>query len=362
MRSIFSGLFAKTNSVIGIDVGSASIKVIQLKKKGGKAVLETYGEIALGPYAGLVVGQATNLPGDKIREALADLMREANVTTTDGGFSVPLTSSLIMLMDMPAASEHQLAEMVPIEARKYIPVPISEVMLDWSVIPEDESQAAPAGAASAKRIRILLAAIHSSIISSYQDLATQASLTISFLEIEIFSTIRALLRRERAPVLIVDVGAGSTKIAVVENGIAVSTHVIGRGSQDMTTAISRSQSISILKAEELKRAVGLTGDAEHKDVMDTIELVSRSIFSEANKMLFAYEKRSGKTVSKVILSGGGTLLRGFVDFARKHFDAEVILADPFSQIEAPAFLEPVLKEIGPTFAVAAGIALRRLHE
>src|SRR3989344_6271991 len=78
----------KSKSVVGIDVGSSSIKVVQLRRKGGRAVLETYGELALGPYAGVGIGQATNLPEEKLSEALQDIMREANVTTRDGGFSI----------------------------------------------------------------------------------------------------------------------------------------------------------------------------------------------------------------------------------------------------------------------------------
>ncbi|MBI2120737.1 MAG: hypothetical protein HYT94_03900 [Parcubacteria group bacterium] len=71
------GLFKKTESVIGLDIGSSFIKVIQVRKEQGRAILETYGELALGPYGGLDVGRATNLPPEKIAEAVKDLFREA---------------------------------------------------------------------------------------------------------------------------------------------------------------------------------------------------------------------------------------------------------------------------------------------
>ena len=150
MPNFFSNLFnsfsgpKKSASVLGIDVGASSVKIVQLKKKNGKAVLETYGEIALGPYASAQVGQSTSPPAEKIGEALTDLMREANVTAHTGGIAVPLSSSLISVITLPTKSKEDLKTMVPIEARKYIPVPVSEVALDWR---PERSTSGPASAA-----------------------------------------------------------------------------------------------------------------------------------------------------------------------------------------------------------------------
>src|SRR3989338_4786232 len=95
------GFFKKQNSVVGIDIGSSSIKVVQLKKDKGVAVLETYGEVALGTYGQMGVGQAVSLPPEKIAEALRDLFKEVNITTTEASFSVPLKSSLLKLIEIP---------------------------------------------------------------------------------------------------------------------------------------------------------------------------------------------------------------------------------------------------------------------
>ena len=141
LSDIFSGLSANTNkSVLGIDIGSSSIKVVQLKRKGARAVLETYGELSLGPYATSPVGTATLLPEDKIVEALHDLLteKEVNITTNLCGIAIPFSSSLMSVIELPEVPPKKLAEMVPLEARKYIPVPISEVTLDWSIIPKNE--------------------------------------------------------------------------------------------------------------------------------------------------------------------------------------------------------------------------------
>src|SRR5882724_8581135 len=99
----FFGLFgaAKGKSVIGVDIGSSSLKVVQLRKQGGGAVLETYGELALGPYGGSEVGQATNLSAEQIAESLKDLLQEAKVTTDSCGVSIPYARSLLTLVALP---------------------------------------------------------------------------------------------------------------------------------------------------------------------------------------------------------------------------------------------------------------------
>ena len=124
LKKIFSSFFSKGGqSVLGIDIGSSAIKIVQIKKKRGRAVLETYGELALGPYAGIEVGRSTILPKEKIVEALRDILREAKTTTVSSGIALPLSSSLISFITIPHVPDKQLSEVISIEARKYIPVP-----------------------------------------------------------------------------------------------------------------------------------------------------------------------------------------------------------------------------------------------
>jgi len=364
--------------VLGVDIGSSAIKIVQIRKKNGQAVLETYGELALGPYAGLSIGQAAALPSDKIIQALTDLMREkeVNITTKKCGISIPFTSSLMSVVEMPEVSAKQLAVMVPLEARKYIPVPISEVMLDWSIIPKSEVRAedsaeyttepsslVDAGAEPPKtftKIDVLVVAIHNDTIVRYQEIVGKSGLEAGFFEIEIFSTMRAVLDESLRPVMIMDMGAASTKLYVIERGVIRSSHTVNRGSQDITTTISKSFGVTMERAEVMKREVGAIGT--DKNLTDITVLTLDYIFSEVNNALLSFEKKYNKTISKVILVGGGSALKGLSDLAKNNFKTEVVVANPFNKVSAPAFLENILKETGPEFAVAIGLALRRLAE
>ena len=127
------------DSVLGIDIGASSVKVVQLRPSRGAAILETYGEIALGPYGKQPIGRPVKLAPEVVGASIVDLMKQANVTAKQGGISIPFSSSLVTVLELPKVDQSTLKQVVPIEARKYIPVPISEVSLDWFVIPEEEA-------------------------------------------------------------------------------------------------------------------------------------------------------------------------------------------------------------------------------
>lgn len=372
MLSSLGAIGASANtSVVGIDIGSSSIKLVQLRAAHGTAVLETYGEIALGPYGGQPIGKSVKLTTGKTAEALTDLMKEANTTSKEGGLSIPFSSSLISVIDLPKVDAESLKRIVPIEARKYIPVPVSEVALDWFVLPEEShddsafdriQEVAPV---RAKGQEVLLVAIQNDILRTYQDVSAQAGFKVDFYEIEIFSAIRAALDHGIAPVVVVDLGASTTKIYIVERGVVRFTHIVTAGGVQMTETLARTMNWEFEKAERIKRERGLTGlsaysQEENEQIKSALLSTLSRVFSEVNRVLLSYGERYNKNVSRVILTGGGASLPGIIEAARSSLNAEVELANPFARTEAPAFLESVLREIGPGFAVSIGLALRKL--
>ncbi len=355
-------------SALGIDIGSSAIKIVQLKKEKGKVILETYGELALGPYAGLEIGQATALPNQKIVEAIKDILRESHTTTLNAGIAIPFAASLISLLELPKVSEKELAQMVPLEARKYIPVPISEVTLDWWEVPKvprsydpNEEQKAETPSNAPEKTEVLFAAIHKDTIAKYQDIVKQTGLQVSFFEIELFSTLRSVLRRDLSITMVVDIGASNAKVFIVERGVLRSSHSINRGSQDITLAIARSLTIPVKQAEQIKRDFHKTSGGD-KAVADLIGLTTSYILTEVSRIALNFERKYNTVIHKLVLTGGGVLLQDFADEAAKTLEMEVVLGNPFAAAEAPAFLEPVLRQAGPEFAVAIGLALRKLEE
>ncbi len=357
VQSVATSFSAKDGeSVLGVDVGTSTIKVVQLKQKKGSAVLETYGEIALGPYANAEVGQAVQPSADKVGEALQDLMREAHVTARIGGVSVPLSASLISIITLPTKNQNDLATMVPIEARKYIPVPVSEVALDWFVIPDEEvkflgslSPTRPTNATD-----ILLVAIHNQTLAKFAAVSKAAGVQPNFYEIEPFSFARASYEHTTAPVMVIDFGASATRVYIIEFGVIAVSHTITKGGQDISLALARAKGMTFEEAESEKRAHGIADEEVGAAQLEYI-------FSEARRILLTYQRKAGKAVSRVVMVGGGASLIGLADRARTHFDAPVQLGMPFNKVAAPAFISDALSGAGPTFASAVGLALRALE-
>jgi type IV pilus assembly protein PilM len=365
MAGLFTNIFSKKQeSVIGIDIGSSAIKVVELYRNKGKAVLKTYGEIALGPYGGQRAGQAVKLTVDQAGVALKDVLKEADIGSRSAGIAVPMKSSMVTIFTLPPVDEKELASMVPIEARKYIPVPIGEVALDWSIIPTLDEVEGDGSDETKKRGReILLVAIHNSVLGNLSAIMNQVEVSASFYEIEMFGTLRALVDpNETRPVMIFDMGAGATKVYIVERGVIRESHNVSRGSQDITLRISQSMSVDIDYAEKLKRSYGHNTVEHDQKIREIIDLALEPIFSEAQRVLLNFQRKYSKTVAYVVLTGGGVALQGMDVWATKYFETQVVVGDPFSKVEAPAFLAGVLKSAGLEFAVAVGLALRKLQE
>ena len=371
LKNFFSSISrlrgGEEESAVGIDIGSSAIKVVEIKRKGGKAILETYGAIALGTYADTDAGRVTNLPVEKVILALQEVLKKSDSTSTSVALSLPVQSSLIFTIELPAQIEDdKIAAIIPIEARKYIPVPITEVSIDYFKIPKkeysfEEANAVDTPAKEEEKINILVVTTQNDAVARYRSIVSGCKLSASFFEIEIFSSIRANFEHELSPVLLIDFGAARTKLSIVEFGMVKSYHTIDRGGADISNSISKSLSVSFSEAEKMKKEFGLFENPAEKSLTDIIKAHIDYIFSETNNVLLGYEKKNNRTISKVIFTGGGALLKGLQEVAVNNFQAEIELGHPFSKVGAPAFLEKVLLTMGPEFAVALGLALRKLQ-
>lgn len=375
MSNLFKDIFSKisalkgdtSDSAVGIDVGSSSIKIVEIKKKNGRAVLETYGMITLGSYAELEAGQVTNLAVEKLAEALKEGLKQSGVNTNSVALSMPVQSSLIFTIELPPqVKESEFSSIVPTEARKYIPVPISEVSIDWFLLPKkqvsfEEANNPDLTPSGAGKTEVLVVAIQNDAIAKYRSLVEQANLDAKFFEIEIFSSVRSNFEHELSLVLLIDFGASRTKLTLVEFGIVKNFHIVSRGGADITESIAKSLSIPFSEAEKMKKEFGLFGNPKEKEMTDIIKTHLDYIFSETNNVLLGYEKKYNRTVSKIILTGGGASLKGLKEVATSNFKAEIELGHPFSKVGAPEFLEKVLLTTGPEFATALGLALRKLQ-
>ncbi|MBI2474150.1 MAG: type IV pilus assembly protein PilM [Candidatus Taylorbacteria bacterium] len=360
----------KEESVLGIDIGSSSIKVVQVRQKTGRAILETYGEIALGPYGNTDIGRAVKLKPNQAIAAVDDVLREANTTTKLCGVAIPLASSLITTMKIPQVAGTNLEEMVTMEARRYIPVSLAEITLDWQVIPEVAgssagvtiAEGATATADKPTSANILIVAVHTETITDLKQLSDSTLLQSKFFELEAFSTIRASIPGERRTVAVVDFGASATKVYVAANGVIKLSHIIPFGSQDTTLSIARATGMPVSEAERRKRQAGMGDDVMGVNLKTIVEVNAAFVTNEILKVVREYQMKNGTMVEEVVFTGGGIAFKGLYDLISQKLGIRTRIADPFQSLVAPAFLSGILKDIGPSFSVAIGAALRALAE
>ncbi len=353
----FSSLLKKdavkgaTDVVIGVDVGSSSIKVVQLHMNKGVATLDTYGELQLGPYDNTEIGRSVRLRPDKLVEAFVDILREAGTTAQSIALAISYNATFTAVITIPTNDPEKVQEMLNVEARKYVPVPLTDVTIDWVGIANTPDQRGMKG---------LLVAIHNEALARYDAMIHGSELASVAREIELFSTIRVSLAQSDTTVAVIDMGAGSTKIYLVNNGVIGKSYSVQMNSVEITTAIAKTLNVDFYVAEEMKRSQGL-GIIVDKPELEKVftDILSRG-FREMQTVIRRFEEDEKVHIEKVLLTGGGAVLRGLVSYATDALGVPVTIADPFAKVAYPAFLEDTLNEAGPSFAVALGVALRGL--
>lgn len=349
IKSMFSLPTAKEDQIIGIDFGASSIKVVQLKNDDGVPTLVTYGELQLGPYGNLEVGEVPQLETARQTEALVDIIREASVTANSVAMAVPYTASFATTIDIDSLDEIEISKRLPIEARKYVPVPLSEVTFDW--FPLSRNQAT-------KTTKLLLVAIYNDALNRLRSVMFGAGLSVTYTELEPFSAVRSSIMQDDVDVALVDFGAMSTKLYIVHDGVLQKIHNLRPTGSELTAAIQRATGGTFVAAEEMKRRVGLVEGSEAQQTVVEMRSILERGLREIDKVMDAYEGETGVQIGRVLFLGGGSFMPGMDTFAADILQRAVVVADPFSKVAFPAFLEDTLKETGPSFSVAVGAALR----
>ncbi len=344
----FSG---KPGAIVGIDLGVHSAKVVQLKYEGERARLETYGELLSAGYLKTISGTGggfLNYLDSDIAALLKDLLKEAGVTTPYAALSVPANASFVTTITFPRLDRKEIAQAIEFEARKYIPIPISEVVLDWDINEPSEER---------NTTEVLLVAVPREVIEKLKRVADLTGLKPHVMEVENFSLVRSLVGRDPAPTAVLNMGYLSTTLVMVDKGRVRAAHNFSRGSQGLTRALESGLGVSEERAETIKREVGLSERMEEREITSVIQPLIEALFIEIERTILLYNRKAERKIQKINLTGGGSNLKGITDYTSTKFGIEVLQGNPLARIVTPAFLQPKLREIAPSFSTAVGLAL-----
>ncbi|MFH0739902.1 MAG: type IV pilus assembly protein PilM [bacterium] len=343
-----------TKNYLGIDIGSSSIKIAEVSMAGKKKKLENYIEFKMpSSQASLKAfhGENLTLLSSEVSEILQALLKKAKIKEKKIVLSLPDFSTFFTTVTLPPMTEEEVPQAVEFEARHYIPLPLGEVTFDWQVTNKEETVAG-------LRRKVLLVAIPNVVLQNYQKMASLCGLNIVGMEAEVFSFVRSAWpggKYEFLPVCMIDFGWESTTISIVEKRKLSASFSFDVSSIELTKDLADALKIPLEEAEKIKINYGI--DPQKPEVakifLDKINLLTMEI----EKICEDYFQTTAKRIDCLVLSGGTANLFGLKEYLSSRIKKDVVLAEPFLNVNYPLALSKRLKQIGPSFAIALGAAL-----
>lgn len=354
--------FGKKNS-LGIDIGTASIKIVELSKESSHFKLENYGisqvestNEAVAVLNPALKGKVAQMSDQDIAWNIKELLVQMKTKSTDVIASIQSFSTFSTVVTMPYLSQEDLAKTIPFEARKYVPIPLSEVVLDWSIInigqPDPVSGKPPT-------VEVYLVAVPKTETIRYQTIMQTAGLNLKALELENSALIRALIGNDLNPYAVINIGGRSTSILIVDGGVERVSHNYEVGGFEITQSISRALNVSLRRAEELKRTFGLA-NVDNNMINTVMSSLLDMIVFETKKTIHNYEDTKQRKIGQILLVGGMTNMPRFIEYFGEKLGLPVTIGNPLARIMIPPTLEPMKMELSSTFAISLGLAMRQL--
>ena len=349
-------LFGKKKNLVGLDIGSSSIKAVECRAtKGNHWELTNVGIEPLPPEA-IVDGQI--MDSTTVIDAIHRLFTEYKIKTQEVATGISGNSVIVKKIQLPSMTEQELAESIHWEAEQYIPFDIQDVNLDYQVLDP--------GAAGGN-MDILLVAAKKDKINDYMSVITQAGRNPVIMDIDAFALQNAYdVNYGPGPgrvVALVNIGASQANINAIKGDQSVFTRDITTvGGNQYTDAIQKELSVSFEQAEALKTGQGGQG---MESVMPIIDQVTETVLMEIQKTFdFFKATTSEDRIDLIVLSGGSARVFGLADKMSERFDTRVELFDPFQSVSfSPKdFDAEYLQEVGPACAIAVGLALRKVGD
>lgn len=372
------GLFSKKESYLGIDFDAQSIKVVECANEKNRARLVTYG------YYDKTIDRIKNetLDAKETAKILKAVCKKAKTQSVNAVSSLPAFSVFSSLLTLPSMSKKELGSAVEWEAKKIIPLPLEDMILDWKVLAEqgagtaseqstDRAKATISSESlqdkkintseSQNTIKVLLTAAPKDLVKKYIDIFKEAGLNLLSLDTESFALIRSLVGNDKSSVMIVDIGSVVTTITIVANGIPLLNRSIDVGGLTITRAIADSLNINLQRAEQFKFDIGVAQNSTGRGaVPQTIQAALQPVVDEIRFSLNIYKNQGNKGIEKIILTGGSSLLLQLPEHLSTTLDLKVYRGDAWARVIYPEQLRPVLDEVGPRFSTAIGLAMRNI--
>jgi type IV pilus assembly protein PilM len=356
------GFSFNSNSIVGLDIGSSSVKAVELALKGkGKEFELTHLGVAKLPSESIVQGAFLNSGAivDTVREAIENgKIRTKNVSAAVSGHSV-----IVKKVNLPAMTRDELDEQIRWEAEQYIPFDVNEVNLDFQILDAGDDVEGDG------QMEVLLVAAKKDLIDDYVQVITEAGLVPSVIDVAAFAVENAFeANYEVSPdeiVALVNIGAQVVNINILSRGTPAFTRDITTAGNQYTEEIQKTLSVGFDEAERIKLGGRKSDESQEvvpQEVEHAMQSVTETVIGEISRSLdFFAATTADSNISRVILSGGGASVAGFEKAFHERTGLPVEIMNPFSRMVPSSKFEPeFLDEMAPALGVGVGLALRRV--
>jgi len=349
MRRPFFHTRLKKSSIIGLDIGSYSLKVVQLERKGQRYRLLNFGILPLTPEA---IIEGTVIDREQVIEAIKNLMEIERIKTKEVVISLSGPGVIVKKIRLPYKSEEDLTSNIYWSIDKYIPFNPEEVNLDFQVI--DSTLGGEAD--------LVLVAAKKELIEEYTNLIWEAGLKPAVVDIDLFAAENSYelnygLSNNQTTAFI-DIGSSITNISVIQGEQILFAEDISGGGNDLTRAIEREYEVDFYEAEALKMGVSVQGISCNHLIPFMLSVIE-NIIEKIRELLYPFYSLG---IAKIILSGGGAKLQGLDRILSQELFLPVEIANPFKNIEydSKQFDPEYINYSAPLAAVAVGLAARHI--
>jgi len=349
-------MFFAKKDIIGLDIGSQQVKIVQLRESKGSYRLEKLAVIALQPE---LIVEGSILDATRVVEIIRELITSSDIKTKDVTLSVSGHSSVIIKrVALPQMSEDELEESIRFEAEQYIPFDIEDVNLDFQILgPAEEDN----------MMDVLIVAVKKDKINEYVSVVKEAGLNPVIVDVDAFALENMYELnyevKENENVALVNIGASMININILKGGTSVFTRDSSVGGNLLTEALQKEFTISYANAEKLKQGEALEGISP-EDVAVVLNAASEDIITEISRSFDYFRDTTNyENIDEIIVSGGSTLIGGIVSSLQERSGITVRVAEPFNNVDVPdMFDKDYVKKVEPLVTVAVGLALRRVGD
>lgn len=335
--------------MVGLDIGSKTIKIVELEKARGVYKLKASGII------GYKSSTPEHLTDDKEIAVLSDVIRklhrEAKIIGREVVVSIPETQVYTRMIRFPLLTDSEIASAIKWEAEQYIPFPIEEAVIDYQIIDKNENATPP-------QVYVLLIAAPKLLVNRYIKLLAMSKLEMVAIETELMAISRSICPLDQT-VMVADFGARSTNIAIVKNTSLMMSRSIPTAGDALTRAVAQGLGIEPQQAEEYKKTYGLSSTNLDGRIKSILFPVLRMVSDEIKKAIHYYQSEGeGDPPKSLILTGGSAGMPEVASIMTELLGIEVSIGNPFAKIQIDPQALKQISGYAPFYAIAVGLSMR----